>query len=118
MLSISFIVIKPFSLFPSTIGSFSILCSRRIDFASSRVVPTGAVTRFSFVIISVTFTDKSSLYFKSLFVIIPFKLPSLSTIGNPEILYSFIRLFASCNIASSLKVIGLVIIPLSYLFTF
>jgi hypothetical protein len=49
----SLMVISPRSLpRSSTIGSFSILCFCRIFSASSRLVPTGAVIRFSLVITS------------------------------------------------------------------
>ena len=46
--SISLMVIKPFK-FPSssTMGSFSTLARASMDFASSKVVPSFAVTRFS-----------------------------------------------------------------------
>jgi len=51
--SISLMVIRPFKLnSSSTIGSFSILCRRRISCASLSVVPSGAVTSLSCVITS------------------------------------------------------------------
>ena len=51
LLTISFIVINPFS-FPSssTTGSFSILCFCKISTASSKEVPSFAVTKGAFVI--------------------------------------------------------------------
>ena len=51
--SISLMVIRPRRRnSSSTIGSFSILCFRRISCAPLRSVPTGAVTRFSLVMTS------------------------------------------------------------------
>ena len=50
LFSISLIVISPLNLYSSsTIGSFSFLALPSIFLASSRVVPTGAVIRFSLV---------------------------------------------------------------------
>ena len=54
--SISFIVIRPFKLPDlSTIGSFSTLAFASIFFASSKVIPSKAVTKLSFVIHSEIF---------------------------------------------------------------
>ena len=55
---------------------------------------------------------------KSRFVTIPFKYPSLSTIGIPPILCSFMLFLASITIASKGSVTGSIIIPLSARFTF
>ena len=98
--SISLIVTSPFRLpSASTIGSFSFLAFARIFFASSNVIPSGAVTRPSDVIDSLIFLEKSSSNFKSRFVIIPTSfLPSV--IGTPEIRYFAIRSFASANVCS------------------
>ena len=85
--SISFIVINPFK-FPSssTRGNFSMRCSLKIAFASSRDVPSGAVTRESFVMQSPIWRVKSVSKRISRFVMIPTSLPC-SVIGTPEILY-------------------------------
>ena len=55
----SFTVINPASLpLSSTTNNFSMRCSCKISFAFSNVVPTGTVTRFSFVIRSYTFRSR------------------------------------------------------------
>ena len=99
--SISLIVIRPLNLKSlSTIGSFSFLAFARIFFASSSVIPTGAVIRFSLVIHSLIGRSKFSSNFKSLFVMIPTSLPLSSVIGTPEILNLPIRSFASASVLS------------------
>ena len=101
--SISLIVISPFRLKSlSTIGSFSFLAFARIFFASSKVMPSGAVIRPSDVIDSLIFFVKSSSNFKSRFVIIPTNFfPSV--IGTPEIRNFAIRSFASASVCSGDK---------------
>ena len=93
--SISLIVISPFKL-PSlsTNGNFSMRCSLKIAFASSRDVPSGAVTRESFVMQSPIWRVKSVSKRISRFVMIPTSLPC-SVIGTPEILYLRINSSAS-----------------------
>ena len=92
ILSISFIVIKPFKYpFWSVIGNFSILLASKISFACSKVVPTGAVIKPLLVIISPTGWSRSLRYLISLFVIIPINFPSSSITGKPEILYLLIN---------------------------
>ena len=116
--SISFIVISPLNLnSSSTIGSFSFLALPRIFLASSRVIPTGAVTRFSLVIHSLIGLEKSSSNLRSLLVIIPTSFLSSSVIGTPEILNLPISSLASCNVLSGCKKNGSVITPFSDLFT-
>jgi hypothetical protein len=86
--SISFIVISPFKMkFLFTIGNFSILFLCNIFLASSRVVPSGAVIKFSLVIISAIFNllSSSSKNLISRLVKIPTNLFSLFTMGIPEI---------------------------------
>ena len=115
--SISLIVIRPFKLKSlSTIGSFSFLALARIFFASSRVIPSCAVIKFSEVIDSLIFLEKSGSNFKSRLVIIPTSfLPSV--IGTPEILNFAIRLFASSKVCSGERKNGSVITPFSERFT-
>ena len=116
--SISLMVISPLRLpFLSTIGSFSILCVIRIFFASSRVVPSGAVIRFSFVITYLICFEKSVSKRKSRFVSIPTSLPLSSVIGTPEILYFPIILSASSSVCSGERWNGSTITPCSDLLT-
>ena len=98
--SISLIVISPVRLpSASTIGSFSFLADARIFLASSKVMPSLAVTSPSLVIDSFIFLEKSVSNLRSLFVIIPTSfLPSV--IGTPEILYFAITLLASARVCS------------------
>ena len=115
--SMSLIVIRPFK-FPSlsTIGSFSFLAFARIFFASSSVIPSGAVISPSEVMDSFIFLEKSSSNFKSRFVIIPTSFfPSV--IGTPEILNFAIRSLASASVWSGESENGSVITPFSDLFT-
>ena len=115
--SISFIVISPLRLpFLSTMGSFSILCVIRIFLASSRVVPSGAVIRFSLVITYFIGFEKSVSNLKSRFVSIPTSLP-FSVIGTPEILYFPIISSASCKVCSGERWNGSTITPCSDLLT-
>ena len=115
--SISLIVIRPFRLKSlSTIGSFSFLAFPRITFASSRVIPTGAVTRFSEVMDSLIFLEKSVSNFRSRFVRIPTSFfPSV--IGTPDIRYFAISSSASASVCSGDKEKGSVITPFSERFT-
>ena len=101
--SISFIVIKPLRFpFASTIGNFSLRALPSIFFASSSVIPSGAVIKPSEVMDSLIFLVKSVSNFKSRFVIIPTNFfPSV--IGTPEILYFAINSFASSNVCSGDK---------------
>ena len=98
--SISLIVIRPFKLKSlSTIGSFSFLAFARIFFASSRVIPSCAVTRPSLVMDSLIFLEKSSSNLRSRFVMIPTSfLPSV--IGTPEIRNFAISSLASASVCS------------------
>ena len=110
-------VISPFkwkSL--STIGSFSFLAFARIFFASSKVIPSGAVIRPSEVMLSLIFFVKSVSNFKSRFVIIPTNLPP-SQIGTPEIRNFLMRSSASCKVCSGERKNGSVITPFSERFT-
>ena len=101
--SISLIVISPLRLkLSSTIGSFSFLAFARIFFASSSVIPSFAVMRFSEVMDSLIFLLKSSSNFRSRFVMIPTSFP-FSVIGTPEIRNFAIRLFASSSVLSGDK---------------
>ena len=96
-------VIKPLSMpLPSTMGSFSILCFLKISCASVSVVPSGAVTRFSLVITSLIFLEKSVSNRKSRLVKMPTSLP-FSQMGTPEIRYLPIKLSASSNVRSGVK---------------
>ena len=81
----SLTVIRPLSRpSASTTGSFSILCRCRIAFASSRVVPTGAVTRSRVVISAETGWRVFDSKRRSRLVRIPTSTPSSSVIGTPE----------------------------------
>ena len=115
--SISLIVIRPLRLkLSSTIGSFSFLDFARIAFASSSVIPCFAVTRFSVVMDSLIFFEKSVSNLRSRFVIIPTNLP-FSVIGTPEILNFAIKSFASASVCSGDSENGSVITPFSERFT-
>ena len=82
--SMSLMVISPFRWnWSSTMGSFSILCLRRISRASSSVVPSGAVTRLSLVITWSMRTVMSVSNFMSRLVMMPMSLPP-SQMGTPE----------------------------------
>jgi len=115
--SISLIVISPFrwkSL--STIGSFSFLALARIFFASSKVMPSGAVIRPSEVILSLIFLEKSVSNFKSRFVMMPTSL-LFSQIGTPEMRNLRIKSSASCSVWLGERKNGSVITPFSERFT-
>ena len=99
----SLIVINPLK-FPSssTIGSFSLRALARIFFASSKVIPSFAVTSPSDVMLSLIFFEKSVSNLRSRFVMIPTNfLPSV--IGTPEMRNFAIKLLASSNVCSGDK---------------
>ncbi len=115
--SMSLIVIKPLRLKSlSTIGNFSFLALARMAFASSNVIPSGAVISPSEVMDSLIFFVKSVSNFKSRFVIIPTNLP-FSVIGTPEIRNLRMRFSASSNVCSGERKNGSVITPFSERFT-
>jgi len=115
--SISLIVISPLRLkSASTRGSFSMRwCAIKL-LASSRVVPTAATTRLSFVITASTGTLMSSMNRMSLFVSRPISLVP-STIGTPDIRYLLIKASASSTVWPGDRKIGFVITPCSERFT-
>ena len=81
----SLTVIRPLSRpSASTTGSFSILWRCRISFASSSVVPTGAVTRFATVISAETGWRTFDSKRRSRLVRMPTSTPASSVIGTPE----------------------------------
>ena len=115
---ISFTVTMPASRFPSSIIiSFSIRCFCKIWRASRRVVPVGAVTRFSSVMHSETRRSRFDSKRMSLSVRMPSSAPASSTMGKPEMLWCFMTAMASRTILSGEKVTGSIITPLSALFT-
>ena len=87
-----------------------------MDFASSSVIPSGAVIRPSEVMHSWIGLEKSVSNFRSRFVMIPTSLP-LSVIGTPEIRNFAIRSSASCNVWFGESENGSVITPFSERFT-
>ncbi len=95
----------------STTGSFSMRCLARMRSASSRVVPTGAVTSLSLVITSRIGRSSSRSNCRSRFVMMPTSLPAPSTIGTPEILKRIISCCASRSGRSGPRVMGFMIIP-------
>ena len=96
--SMSLMVIRPLSRnSSSTMGSFSILWRRRICLASSRVVPSLAVTRFSLVITLSMSWSISTSNFMSRLVMMPISLP-WSQIGTPEMRYLAISSSASARV--------------------
>jgi len=112
-------VISPFKIpFLFTTGNFSILYFLKIDCAFFKSVPSGAVMRLSRVINSLTGRFRLSSNLKSRFVKMPASFPSASTIGIPPMRFSCISFKALLIVASSFKVIGSKIRPLSLLFTF
>ena len=115
--SISLMVIRPLRLKSlSTIGSFSFLAFARIFFASSRVMPSGAVIRPSLVMDSLIFLVKSVSNFRSRLVMMPTNfLPSV--IGTPEILNFAINASASARVCSGDRENGSVMTPFSERFT-
>ena len=80
-------------------GEFLFLAFARIAFASSRVMPTFAVIRFSEVMDSLIFLEKSVSNFRSRLVMIPTSLP-FSVMGTPEMRNFAIRLLASSSVCS------------------
>ena len=111
--SMSLMVMRPFrwkSL--STMGSFSTLWRRRISLASARVVPSGAVTRFSLVItLSMSWLISVS-NFMSRLVMIPMSLP-LSQMGTPEMRNLAISSSASAKVWPGASQKGFVMTPFS-----
>ena len=101
-----------------TTGNFSILFFLKISSAFLRSVPSGAVMRFSVVIIVLTFSLKLVSKRRSRLVRIPNNFCVESTMGIPPILFSLIILMASPMVASGLRVKGSSIKPLSLRFTF
>ena len=100
----------------STMGSFSLRALARIALASSSVMPSLAVMRFSLVMDSLIFLLKSVSNLRSRFVMIPTSfLPSV--IGTPEILNLAISSSASLSVCSGLSENGSVITPFSDLLT-
>ena len=110
-------MIRPFRLKSlSTIGSFSFLAFARIFFASSSVIPSGAVTRPSLVMDSLIFLVKSVSNFRSRLVMMPTSfLPSV--IGTPEIRNFAISSLASARVCSGDNEKGSVMTPFSERFT-
>jgi hypothetical protein len=84
--------------------------------ASSRVVPTGAVTSFAFVITSDTRRESSSSKRRSRFVRMPTSRPS-SVMGTPEMWKRDMIACASPIEAEGGSVTGSTIMPLSERFT-
>ena len=115
--SISLIVIRPFKLkSSSTMGNFSFRDLARIFFASSSVIPSGAVIRPSLVMDSLIFLVKSVSNFRSRLVMMPTNfLPSV--IGTPEIRNLAIRASASARVCSGDRENGSVMTPFSERFT-
>ena len=111
--SMSLMVIRPLrrkSL--STRGSFSILWRRRISLASSKVMPSGAVTRFSLVITLSMSWFMSVSNFMSRLVMMPISFP-LSQMGTPEMRYLAISSSASARVWPGASQKGLVMTPFS-----
>ena len=100
-----------------TTGNFSILYFCRIFSAFLKSVPSGAVMRFSLVITSRTFLLGLRSNRRSRLVRMPTSLFFASTMGMPPILFSFINRNASPMVASSRRVTGSRIRPLSERFT-
>ena len=101
--SISLMVIKPFKLkSSSTMGSFSFLALARIALASSRVIPSFAVTSPSEVMESLIFLEKSVSNFRSRLVMIPTSFRP-SVIGTPEMRNLAISSLASARVCSGDK---------------
>ena len=99
--SMSFIVMRPLRWnCSSTMGSFSILCLRRMSFASSRVVPSLPVTRPALVMTSRICLSMFSSNFMSRFVMMPMSTPSVSTTGTPEMRYLAMSASASPRVLS------------------
>ena len=93
------------------------MCFNRMALASSRVVPTGTVTRFREVMNSETDAVSRSANRTSRLVRMPTRTPSGRVMGTPEMRYFCMRANASPNEASEPRVIGFMIIPLSDRFT-
>ena len=115
--SISLIVMRPFRLKSlSTMGSFSFLALANICFASSRVIPSGAVISPSLVMDSFIFFVKSVSNFRSRLVIIPTNFrPSVT--GTPDMRNFAINASASASVCSGVKEKGSVMTPFSERFT-
>ena len=111
--SMSLMVIRPFKLkSSSTIGSFSTLAFAKMAFASFKVTPSLAVTRFFVVMHSLMGRSKSSSNFKSRLVIMPTSfLPSV--MGTPDMRNFAIRSLASLRVCSGERKNGSVITPFS-----
>ena len=101
-----------------TTGNFSILFFLKMSSAFLRSVPSGAVIRFSLVIMLLTFSLKLVSNRRSRLVSIPNNFWLASTIGIPPILFSFINRIASPMVASGLSVNGSSISPFSLRLTF
>src|SRR5216117_1689825 len=106
-LKMSLMVMRPFRMpCASTTGSFSMRCCARIRSASSRVVPTGAVTSRSLVIASRIGRSSSRSNWRSRLVMIPTSRPASSTIGTPEMRNRSISRTASRTGRSGPRVMG------------
>src|SRR5512143_2401955 len=101
----------------STTGSFSMRWAPRIRSASSRVVPTAAVTRSSLVIASRIGRSSWRSNCRSRLVMMPTSFPAESTIGTPEIRKRAMSWDASRSGRSGPSVIGFRIMPDSLRFT-
>ena len=117
-LKMSLTVMRPRSTpAESTTGSFSMRCRARMRSASSRSVPTGAVTSRSLVMTSRIGWSRLRSNWRSRLVMMPTSFPDSSTMGTPEIRYRAIDDAASRSGRSGVRVTGLRIIPLSLRFT-
>ena len=96
----------------STMISFSTLCRNRSERAASSPVPGGAVTRFSWVMISPTGVASSISKRQSRLVRMPTTF-SPSTIGSPEMLCEAMISRASPMVARGERVTGSRITPLA-----
>ena len=114
----SLTVISPLR-FPSssTTRSFSMRCLCSSALAASRVVPTGAVTRWSLVMKSAIGRSTSVQKRRSRLVRIPLSWPCSSTTGRPEMRKRAIWSSASRTSRSGRMVTGSTIIPDSERFT-
>ena len=102
---------------PSTTGSFSMRCSRKICSALDKSLPSWVTMRLSLVINSVMGRDMFFSNRRSRLVTMPTSLPLAFTTGMPPILCSRMMASASPEVASSAKVTGSWIMPLSERFT-
>ena len=85
--------------------------------ASSRVVPTGTVTRFSLVMTWPTVVTESLTKRTSRLVTMPTRV-SPSTTGRPEMLYSLMTVSACSTVMAGGTVMGEMIMPDSDFLTF